>query len=195
MGTGPKKVREYFKLARKEKPCILFIDELETIGCQRGQSYHNYSQNTERNATLTQLLGEMDGIESNSQILVIAATNREDLLDPALIRPGRFDYKIHLDIPTLEERKNLFKLYIRNNDYFVNSKELSEDSEFINDLANKSQGLTGAIIEDVINKTVSNICSRDGDVFEKDIIYDVLKQSKLEYLKFKVYEERNKMSS
>lgn len=148
--------------------------------------------NGERNATLTQLLAEMDGIESNNQILVIAATNREDLLDPALVRPGRFDYKIHLDLPNLEERKNLFKLYIGNNDYFENSFKLSNDKEFIDDLANKSQGLTGAVIEDIINKTVSSICAKDGILFDKDTIYDVLKHSKFEYFKFKSYEEKNK---
>lgn len=186
VGTGPKKVRENFKLARSSKPAILFIDELESIGVQRSHSYSNYTNNLERNSTLNQLLVEMDGIENNSGILVIAATNREDLLDPALIRPGRFDVKINFELPSLKERIELFKLYCGKYD----TNKLNED--FANQLGKESEGLSGAIIEDIVNKTASISFYKKESILDKDVLLNTLKKSREESKKFKYYEEKNK---
>lgn len=186
VGTGPKKVRENFKLARSSKPAILFIDELESIGVQRSHSYSNYTNNLERNSTLNQLLVEMDGIENNSGILVIAATNREDLLDPALIRPGRFDVKINFELPSLKERIELFKLYCGKYD----PNKLNED--FLNQLGKESEGLSGAIIEDIVNKTASISFYKKENILDKDVLLNTLKKSREESKKFKYYEEKNK---
>lgn len=128
----------------------------------------------------------MDGIENNSGILVIAATNREDLLDPALIRPGRFDIKINFELPSLKERIELFKLYCGKYD----SNKLNDD--YLTILGKESDGLSGAIIEDVVNKTASISFYKKESILDKDIMLSTLKKSKEESKKFKHYEERNK---
>lgn len=193
VGTGAKKVREYFKSARKDKPSIIFIDELEAIGAQRSSNYSSYTNNIERNSTLNQLLAEMDGVESNEGILIIAATNREDLLDSALIRPGRFDLKIHLDLPTKEERQRLFELYLKKQEIYHSNSEglLSQDYDFLMALADKSEGLSGAIIEDIINKASALSYSRGESGMDRRSIEAILIKSKNEHLKFRSYEERN----
>eukprot|EP00340_Litonotus_pictus_P003002 CAMPEP_0170514658 /NCGR_PEP_ID=MMETSP0209-20121228/1232_1 /TAXON_ID=665100 ORGANISM="Litonotus pictus, Strain P1" /NCGR_SAMPLE_ID=MMETSP0209 /ASSEMBLY_ACC=CAM_ASM_000301 /LENGTH=298 /DNA_ID=CAMNT_0010798835 /DNA_START=423 /DNA_END=1319 /DNA_ORIENTATION=+ len=193
VGTGAKKVREYFKAARQEKPSIIFIDELEAIGVQRSSSYSNYTNNIERNATLNQLLSEMDGIEANEGILVIAATNREDLLDPALIRPGRFDMKIHLDLPNKEERLNLYELYLKKHDNMnLNNDSLIRDSQYLDTMADNSEGLSGAVIEDIVNKSAYMSYSKGEKEISKHTLETVFKKSKEDYVKFKYYEEKNK---
>ncbi len=185
-----------FKQARLERPAIIFIDELEAIGVQRSSSYSNYTSNIERNATLNQLLAEMDGVEANTGVLVIAATNREDLLDPALVRPGRFDLKINLDLPSKEERVNMFELYLKKHDNInLSSSNVLRDNEFMIKLGVLSEGLSGAIIEDVVNKASSICYSKQESVICKDTLLNVLNKSKEEYLKFKFYEERNKQFS
>lgn len=186
-------MRDYFKSARKDRPSIIFIDELEAIGAQRSSNYSNYTNNIERNSTLNQLLAEMDGVENNEGILVIAATNREDLLDSALIRPGRFDLKIHLDLPTKEERQKLFELYLKKQEIYQPNSEnlLSKDSEFIECLSENSEGLSGAIIEDIINKASALSYSRGDSGMDKKNIEAILNKSKSDHLKFKSYEERN----
>ena len=191
VGTGPKKVREIFALARKNRPAIIFIDELEAMGVQRSSNISNYTNNLERNSTLNQLLAEMDGVEQNKDILVIAATNREDLLDPALVRPGRFDLKVHFDLPSKEERNNIFELYFKKHN-------LEYENSLIDKLSAKSEGLTGAVIESVVNK-ISCHCFEEkrlkiGNKFkpEEDSCLLILKKCKEENDKFRIYEERNK---
>ena len=119
VGSGPKKVRELFEQARENKPSIIFIDELEAIGLHRSSNYNNYSHNVERYSTLNQvisnlikLLSKMDGLNDMEDIIVIAATNREDLLDAALVRPGRFDEKIFVDVPDTTTRYNMYIHYL-----------------------------------------------------------------------------------
>lgn len=186
-------MRDYFKSARKDRPSIIFIDELEAIGAQRSSNYSNYSNNIERNSTLNQLLAEMDGVESNEGILIIAATNREDLLDSALVRPGRFDVKIHLDLPTIDERKKLFELYLKKQEIYHSGSEilLSQDSDFLDSLSFKSEGLSGAIIEDIVNKASALSYSRGEAGLDKKSIEAILIKSKSDHIKFKSYEERN----
>lgn len=194
VGSGAKKVREIFKVARQETPSIIFIDELEAIGVQRSSSYSSYTNNIERNATLNQLLAEMDGVESNKGILIIAATNREDLLDPALIRPGRFDVKLHLDLPSKEERLSLFELYLKKHEDLTtnNTYNIIKDKELLEKLSLESEGLTGAAIEDIVNKSASIEFSKNERVFNKQTILNVLKEVKADTAKFRYHEERNK---
>lgn len=215
VGTGAKKVREYFKEARHNKPSIIFIDELEAIGMQRSNSYSSYSNNIERNATLNQLLAEMDGIEANEGILVIAATNREDLLDPALIRPGRFDIKINLDLPNKQERKQLFELYLKKQEILLSkysNKSLNYNNNIIDkknciagyiyndillldELSEETQGMTGAIIEDIVNKTAMISYSKNQYYISKEDLIKTLKTSKDQFIKFKNFEYKNNKST
>lgn len=195
VGSGSKRVREIFKQARSSKPAIIFIDELEAIGVQRASSHSSYVNNIERNATLNQLLVEMDGIEVNDGILIISATNREDLLDPALVRPGRFDMKIHLDVPSYEERYMLFKHYIKKKEVYnsIESIRVSDDKEFLDELAKASNNLTGAIIEDIINQAYSISYSKGESGISKKTIMDSLIKSRKDHIKFMAYEEKNKL--
>ena len=101
VGVGASRVRDLFRQAKEKAPCIIFIDEIDAIGCARGKS-PSFSANDERESTLNQLLTEMDGFGSNSGVIVLAATNRADILDRALLRPGRFDRQIYVELPRPE---------------------------------------------------------------------------------------------
>lgn len=139
VGVGAKRVRELFSKARKEGRCIIFIDEIDTIGKSRTQNSHS-----ESDQTLNALLTEMDGFEGNEGILVIAATNRLDVLDPALIRPGRFDKHIKIALPDQEERLEILKLHSKN-------KRLSE-SISLEEIATQTIGFSGADLEALLNE-------------------------------------------
>ncbi|MGI6713762.1 MAG: ATP-dependent zinc metalloprotease FtsH [Bacilli bacterium] len=141
VGVGAGRVRDMFRQAKKNAPCLVFIDELDAVGRQRGAGLGG--GNDEREQTLNQLLVEMDGFEDNSGIIVIAATNREDVLDPALTRAGRFDRKITVDLPNLEGREAIFKVHARN-------KVLASDIDF-HALAKRTVGFSGADIESILN--------------------------------------------
>lgn len=141
VGVGAGRVRDMFRQAKKNAPCLVFIDELDAVGRQRGAGLGG--GNDEREQTLNQLLVEMDGFEDNSGIIVIAATNREDVLDPALTRAGRFDRKITVDLPNLEGREAIFKVHARN-------KVLAKDIDF-HALAKRTVGFSGADIESILN--------------------------------------------
>ena len=142
VGVGASRVRDLFKQAKDKSPCIIFIDEIDAIGRARGRSV--VGGNDERESTLNQLLTEMDGFEPNSGIIVIAATNRADILDPALLRAGRFDRQIHLDLPNLVERKEIFKVHTKN-------LKLAEDVN-IEQLSKQTPGFSGADIANVCNE-------------------------------------------
>lgn len=140
-GLGAKRVREMFKDARRAAPAILFIDELDAIGRKRGSSL---SGNDEREQTLNQILVEMDGMDENAGILIIAATNRVDVLDPALLRPGRFDRTITVKNPDIKEREAILKLHAK-------GKRISKDVDFKN-IAQRTPGYSGAELENIINE-------------------------------------------
>ena len=140
-GLGAKRVRDMFREARKSAPAILFIDELDAIGKKRGGSM---STNDEREQTLNQILVEMDGMDENSGLLVIAATNRPDDLDPALKRPGRFDRVITVNLPDIKEREAILKLHAK-------GKRIHNDIDFAN-IAKRTPGYSGADLESVINE-------------------------------------------
>ncbi len=151
VGVGASRVRDLFESAKASAPCIVFIDEIDAVGRQRGAGLGG--GNDEREQTLNQLLVEMDGFETNSGIIVLAATNRADVLDPALTRPGRFDRQIYVHLPDVKGREEIIKVHSRN-------KPLSEDVD-IKRIARLTSGLAGADIENVLNEAAL-LTARDG---------------------------------
>ena len=142
VGVGASRVRDLFEQAKHSMPCIVFIDEIDAVGRQRGAGLGG--GNDEREQTLNQLLVQMDGFESNDSIIVMAATNRADILDPALMRPGRFDRQIYVNIPDVKGREEIFKVHSRN-------KPLAPSVNF-KSLARLTSGFTGADIENLLNE-------------------------------------------
>jgi len=142
VGTGAARVRDLFAEAEKNMPCIVFIDEIDAVGRQRGAGLGG--GNDEREQTLNQLLVQMDGFEKNEGIIIMAATNRADVLDPALLRPGRFDRQIYVNIPDVKGREEIFKVHSRN-------KPLAPDVSF-KVLARMTSGFSGADIENLLNE-------------------------------------------
>lgn len=142
VGVGASRVRDLFEQAKKSAPCIVFIDEIDAVGRQRGAGLGG--GHDEREQTLNQLLVEMDGFESNTGIILLAATNRPDVLDPALLRPGRFDRQVVVDMPDINGREAILKVHARN-------KPLSEDVD-LRVIARRTPGFTGADLENVLNE-------------------------------------------
>ena len=142
VGVGASRVRDMFKKARMTAPCIVFIDEIDAIGRQRGTGLGG--GHDEREQTLNQLLVEMDGFENNSGVIVLAATNRVDVLDPALLRPGRFDRQIEVSLPDIKGREAILKVHARN-------KQLSSDVS-LEAVAKRTPGFSGAQLENVLNE-------------------------------------------
>ncbi|KAL9612897.1 MAG: hypothetical protein Q9167_002530 [Letrouitia subvulpina] len=144
VGVGPSRVRDLFANARKNTPCIIFVDEIDAIGKKRGQGI--YGGDSEREATLNQILTEMDGFNTSEQVVVLAGTNRPDVLDNALMRPGRFDRHINIDTPTMEGRKQIFKVHL--------GKIITdEDVEYLTGrLAALTPGFSGADIANCVNE-------------------------------------------
>ena len=143
VGVGAARVRDLFKQAKEKAPCIVFIDEIDAVGRARGRN-PNMGSNDERENTLNQMLTEMDGFQSNNGVICLAATNRADMLDKALLRPGRFDRQIYVDLPELTDRQEIFQVHLRN--IKCNSKLDVEQ------LARQTQGFSGADIANVCNE-------------------------------------------
>ena len=143
VGVGAKRVRDIFDYARKNQPCIIFIDEIDAIGKKRAAG--NMQGNDEREQTINQLLTEMDGFDDTSQIVVIAATNRADILDEALLRPGRFDRKIQVNLPDVHGREKILEVHAKN-------KNLSEDVS-LRDIARQTTGFSGADLANLMNES------------------------------------------
>ena len=142
VGVGASRVRDMFSNAKKTAPCMIFIDEIDAVGRQRGAGFGG--GHDEREQTLNQLLVELDGMSDNSGVIVIAATNRPDVLDPALLRPGRFDRQITVSLPDLKGREAILKVHARN-------KKIAENVD-LNALAKRTPGFSGADLENVLNE-------------------------------------------
>ena len=164
VGVGAKRVREVFEIARENEPCIIFIDEIDAIGKKR--SMNGFASNDEREQTINQLLTEMDGFDNTSQIVVIGATNRIDILDDALLRPGRFDRKIQVSLPDVHGREEILKVHTKD-------KMLSVDVS-LRDLAKQTTGFSGADLANVMNECAIRAV-RDGKsgMITPDIVEDV----------------------
>jgi len=152
VGVGASRVRDLFKQAKEKAPCIVFIDEIDAVGRARGRN-PNFGSNDERENTLNQLLTEMDGFSSNSGVIILAATNRADVLDKALLRAGRFDRQIHVELPDLNERRAIFEVHMK-----PIKVDKSVDVEF---LAKQTPGFSGADIANVCNESALIAARKD----------------------------------
>ena len=166
VGMGASKVRNLFSTARNNAPCIIFIDEIDAVGRQRGAGIN--MGNDEREQTLNQLLAEMDGFAQNENIIVIAATNRKDVLDAALLRPGRFDRIVNVPLPDRESRKEIFNVYLKN-------KKVADDIQ-IDFLSEFSAGFSGAQIKNLVNEAAINAARLGNTIITQKNIEDALEK-------------------
>ena len=165
VGVGASRVRDLFRQAKEKAPCIIFIDEIDAVGRARGKN-PNMGGNDERENTLNQLLTEMDGFGSNSGVIILAATNRADILDKALLRAGRFDRQIHVDLPDLNERKAVFEVHLR-----PLKLDNSVDAEL---LARQTPGFSGADIANVCNEAALIAARHKKDAVGKQDFLDAV---------------------
>ena len=142
VGVSAARVRDLFEQAKRNAPCIVFVDEIDAVGRHRGAGLGG--GHDEREQTLNQILVEMDGFETNTNIIVIAATNRPDILDPALLRPGRFDRRVTMDLPDIEGRKAILKVHAA-------GKPLAPEVTF-DSLAKETPGFSGAELSNLVNE-------------------------------------------
>ena len=165
VGVVASRVRDLFAQAKEKAPCIVFIDEIDAVGRARGKNA-GWSSNDERENTLNQLLTEMDGFGTNSGVIVLAATNRADILDKALMRAGRFDRQIHVDLPELKEREEIFKVHI---------KGLKLEKDFDLDfMAKHTPGFSGADIANVCNEAALTAARRNKNVIDRQDFLDAV---------------------
>lgn len=165
VGVGASRVRDLFRQAKEKAPCIVFIDEIDAVGRARGKNV-GFSSNDERENTLNQLLTEMDGFDSNSGVIILAATNRADILDKALLRAGRFDRQIHVDLPDLNERIAIFKVHIK-------GLKLSPDFD-VEFLAKHTPGFSGADIANVCNEAALTAARRNKEEIDRQDFLDAV---------------------
>ena len=165
VGVGASRVRDLFRQAKEKAPCIVFIDEIDAVGRARGKNA-GFSSNDERENTLNQLLTEMDGFGSNSGVIILAATNRADILDKALMRAGRFDRQIHVELPDMKERMEIFQVHLRNL-----KLEDNFDLEF---LAKHTPGFSGADIANVCNEAALTAARKNKSAIDKQDFLDAV---------------------
>jgi cell division protease FtsH len=165
VGVGASRVRDLFKQAKEKAPCIVFIDEIDAIGRARGRN-PNFGANDERENTLNQLLTEMDGFASNAGVIILAATNRADILDKALLRAGRFDRQIYVELPDLNERRDIFKVHLRP---IKTEKDLEVDF-----LARQTPGFSGADIANVCNEAALIAARKNKKSVQKQDFLDAI---------------------
>ena len=165
VGVGASRVRDLFKQAKEKAPCIVFIDEIDAVGRARSKNA-GFTSNDERENTLNQLLTEMDGFGSNSGVIILAATNRADILDKALLRAGRFDRQIHVELPELKERLDIFKVHLR-------GLKLPDGFQ-IDFLAKQTPGFSGADIANVCNEAALIAARHGKDAIDKQDFLDAI---------------------
>ncbi len=165
VGVGASRVRDLFRQAKEKSPCIVFIDEIDAVGRARSKNA-GFSSNDERENTLNQLLTEMDGFGSNSGVIILAATNRADILDKALMRAGRFDRQIHVELPDLKEREEIFTVHLR-------GLKLAEDFD-LEFLAKHTPGFSGADIANVCNEAALTAARHDKPAIDKQDFLDAV---------------------
>lgn len=165
VGVGASRVRDLFKQAKEKAPCIVFIDEIDAVGRARGKNV-NFGSNDERENTLNQLLTEMDGFGTNMGVIILAATNRADILDRALLRAGRFDRQIHVELPDLTEREAIFKVHLR-------PIKIMKDFDVVF-LAKQTPGFSGADIANVCNEAALIAARKNKTVVEKQDFLDAI---------------------
>jgi len=164
VGVGASRVRDLFEDAKKNAPCIVFIDEIDAVGRRRGAGIGG--GNDEREQTLNQLLVEMDGFDVNEGIIILAATNRPDVLDPAILRPGRFDRQVVISVPDVKGREEVFKVYTKN-------KPLDENIN-LKTLAKRTPGFTPADIENMMNEAALLTARRDGSIIHMEDLEEAI---------------------
>ena len=165
VGVGASRVRDLFRQAKEKAPCIVFIDEIDAVGRARGKNV-GFSSNDERENTLNQLLTEMDGFDTNSGVIILAATNRADILDKALLRAGRFDRQIHVDLPELKERIEIFNVHLKGL-----KVEEGFDVEF---MAKHTPGFSGADIANVCNEAALTASRKDKKEIDRQDFLDAV---------------------
>ena len=165
VGVGASRVRDLFRQAKEKAPCIVFIDEIDAVGRARSKN-GGFSSNDERENTLNQLLTEMDGFGSNSGVIILAATNRADILDKALMRAGRFDRQIHVELPDLKEREEIFQVHLRN-------LKLADDFD-IEFLAKHTPGFSGADIANVCNEAALTAARHNKEYVDRQDFLDAV---------------------
>ena len=165
VGVGASRVRDLFKQAKEKAPCIVFIDEIDAVGRARSKN-GGFSSNDERENTLNQLLTEMDGFGTNSGVIILAATNRADILDKALMRAGRFDRQIHVDLPELKEREEIFEVHLKKLKLDANL-----DKSF---LSKQTPGFSGADIANVCNEAALIAARKNKEFIEKQDFLDAI---------------------
>ena len=165
VGVGASRVRDLFRQAKEKAPCIVFIDEIDAVGRARGKNV-GFSSNDERENTLNQLLTEMDGFDTNSGVIILAATNRADILDKALLRAGRFDRQIHVDLPELKERIEIFNVHLKGL-----KVEEGFDVEF---MAKHTPGFSGADIANVCNEAALTAARKDKTEIDRQDFLDAV---------------------
>jgi len=173
-GMGPKRVRDIFEQARQSAPCIIFIDEIDGL-CQRSSDSSDAS--LERNSTINQLLVEIDGFESNEGLFIIAATNRIAMVDSSLVRSGRFDLKIKIDLPQTEDIKNIFEAKLKKT---ANQGISQED---LITFSGKMQGFSGADIETVVNEAIFISMRTSNKLIDRDTIESAISKVKQSIVK------------
>jgi cell division protease FtsH len=164
VGVGASRVRDLFDQAKRSAPCIVFVDEIDAVGRQRGAGLGG--SHDEREQTLNQILVEMDGFDSSTNVIVIAATNRPDVLDPALLRPGRFDRQVILDRPDIQGRRSILEVHARGKPF--------ESTVRIEDLARQTPGFSGADLENLVNEAAILAARRNKRAIGRDEITEAI---------------------
>jgi cell division protease FtsH len=166
VGVGASRVRDLFSTAKKVAPAIVFIDEIDAVGGQRGTGLGG--GHDEREQTLNQILVEMDGFDRDTNIIVIAATNRPDVLDPALLRPGRFDRRIILDLPDINERKEILKIHLR-------GKKISQEVE-LEEISQRTPGFSGADLANLVNEAAILAARNNKKIIEQNDFFQAMEK-------------------